>query len=66
MDSMIKSIVKRRLKDSTGKLVRISHKDWEKAKQDAMNDIYVNRLCVLKDIKAEYFINTIMKILITK
>lgn len=43
--------------------MEIAEEDWQEAKKDALNDIYVNRFCFGKGVSIDYFSDLLVRIL---
>lgn len=64
MDDLLKLIVVKRIENELGKTVKIKKTEWENAKNGALNDIYSNMFCTIKDVSFDYFVGIIIEILL--
>lgn len=56
---MILKTLESRLKTRTS----ISSDEWDDAKRESFNDIYINKFCFLENAALEYFIETMVNLL---
>ncbi|MFA6309470.1 MAG: hypothetical protein WC677_07005 [Clostridia bacterium] len=66
MDDLLKLIVMKRIENELGKTVKFKKIQWEKARDKALNDIYLDMFCAIKDVSFDYFTGTIIEILLTE
>jgi hypothetical protein len=66
MDDLLKLIVMKRIENELGKTVKIKKSEWENARDKALNDIYSNMFCAIKDVSFDYFTGTVIEILLTE
>jgi hypothetical protein len=64
LEETLKKTVVRALEQKLGCTVVISHREWEDAIQDSLNDIYANRLCYFKEVTPECFVNIMVGVLL--
>ncbi|MGE4284893.1 MAG: hypothetical protein AB7G87_14465 [Clostridia bacterium] len=64
MEDNLRKRVRKHLENKLQYDVIITNEEWEAAKQELFNDIYINRLCMLKDVSVEYTIHTLATIII--
>ncbi len=63
LEEIIKNTVSVVLEAKLGYKVEVSHKEWEEAKREALNDAYNNKFCFFANVSADDFINTMVLIL---
>jgi hypothetical protein len=64
MEEVLKKAVQQALEARLGKPIEITHGEWEDAKREVLNDVYVHKLAFFLDVPAEYFINTMVNMLV--
>lgn len=63
MEKTIKEIVKYILEKRLDKTVEISEDEWKTAVDGALQDVYINKYCMLKNADYFYFITVLVNLL---
>lgn len=59
----MKLVVQAALEAKLGHPVKVTKDEWTRARWDALNDVYANKLCFFSDIDKDYFINVFVETL---
>lgn len=63
MEKKLKQIVLKTLESKLGTCPSISSDEWDDAKRESFNDIYINKFCFLENVALGYFIETMVNLL---
>jgi hypothetical protein len=63
LEDKLKEAVLIALTAKFGYSVSLSHKEWDDAKIEMLNDVYANKVCFFGDVTSDYFINIMVDVL---
>lgn len=63
IEELLKNIVLKTLEEKLGFIPNISAFEWNEARRQALDDLYVNKLCFYESVDVNYFANTMALIL---
>lgn len=62
-EGFLKDLVTEALKERMGNCISFSHKEWNDAKMQTLNDLYANKICLCGNVSHAYFVSTMASIL---
>lgn len=63
MDEALKLMVSEALNAKLGETVEITQEEWDDAKSEALNDVFVNRFCFFTNVTTDYFVSVMVNII---
>lgn len=61
LEDALKEIVAKALEAKLGYPVEVTHREWEDARREALNDVYSNRFCFVANVSSDYFVDVMVE-----